>query len=247
MAAGLLRSWSGLRGGAAHGTPPHTRPPYPSALQSGVGGCTHPAPTPRPALCTCAHDAPRTSPTPSPPPPPGSLVKRAMHGTRMLSWQEIREQYGREVVNLRNEGRWVFLNTLFSVSEAVMFAQVGVLGPLQRPTLGAAAGRCRWPLPLAASCARLVAGEPGRRWPAPPAGPRLPAPAAPALFAARSHTSCPDCICSCRGSQPAGQLGRGWAQRCAPPPIPHPPLCTHDPDARLPLCSWWTGSTGACL
>ena len=59
------------------------------------------------------------------PPPALSLVKRAMHGTRMLSWQEIREQYGREVVNLRNEGRWVFLNTLFSVSEAVMYMQVG--------------------------------------------------------------------------------------------------------------------------
>lgn len=30
----------------------------------------------------------------------------------------------REVVNLRNEGRWVFLNTLFSVSEAVMYMQL---------------------------------------------------------------------------------------------------------------------------
>lgn len=48
-----------------------------------------------------------------------------MHGTRMMSWQEIRELYGREVVNLRNEGRWVFLNTLFSVSEGVMYTQVG--------------------------------------------------------------------------------------------------------------------------
>ena len=52
------------------------------------------------------------------------LVKRAMHGTRMLSWHEIRTLYGREVVNLRNEGRWVFLNTLFSVSEAVMYMQL---------------------------------------------------------------------------------------------------------------------------
>lgn len=52
------------------------------------------------------------------------LVKRAMHGTRMMSWQEIRQFYGREVVNLRHEGRWVFLNTLFSVSEAVMYMQV---------------------------------------------------------------------------------------------------------------------------
>lgn len=55
--------------------------------------------------------------------PLARLVKRAMHGTRMMSWQEIRELYGREVVNLRNEGRWVFLNTLFSVSEAVMYMQ----------------------------------------------------------------------------------------------------------------------------
>lgn len=52
------------------------------------------------------------------------LVKRAMHGTRMMSWQEIRQFYGREVVNLRHEGRWVFLNTLFSVSEAVMYMQL---------------------------------------------------------------------------------------------------------------------------
>lgn len=52
------------------------------------------------------------------------LVKRAMHGTRMMGWQEIRQFYGREVVNLRNEGRWVFLNTLFSVSEAVMYMQL---------------------------------------------------------------------------------------------------------------------------
>lgn len=58
--------------------------------------------------------------------PRSSLVKRAMHGTRMMTWQEIRELYGREVVNLRNEGRWVFLNTLFSVSEAVMYMQVGL-------------------------------------------------------------------------------------------------------------------------
>eukprot|EP00879_Flechtneria_rotunda_P021250 GHRR01022387.1.p1 GENE.GHRR01022387.1~~GHRR01022387.1.p1 ORF type:complete len:407 (+),score=114.76 GHRR01022387.1:166-1386(+) len=52
------------------------------------------------------------------------LVKRAMHGTRMMGWQEIRQFYGREVVNLRNEGRWVFLNTLFSVSEGVMYMQL---------------------------------------------------------------------------------------------------------------------------
>lgn len=54
------------------------------------------------------------------------FVKRAMHGTRMLSWSEIRNTYGRDLVNLRNEGRWQFLNTLFSVSEAVMYMQVTV-------------------------------------------------------------------------------------------------------------------------
>eukprot|EP00798_Chlamydomonas_sp_ICE-L_P019954 gene19954-26662_t len=52
------------------------------------------------------------------------LVKRAMHGTRMMTMKEIRELYGRETVKLRNESRWVFLNTLFSVSEAVMFSQL---------------------------------------------------------------------------------------------------------------------------
>ena len=52
------------------------------------------------------------------------LVKRAMHGTRMMSVAEIRQVYGREVVNLRNEGRWLFLNTLFSVSEACMMQQL---------------------------------------------------------------------------------------------------------------------------
>ena len=52
------------------------------------------------------------------------IVKRAMHGTRMLSPAEVRASYGRETVSLSNSSRWVFLNTLFSVSEAVMFAQL---------------------------------------------------------------------------------------------------------------------------
>lgn len=46
-----------------------------------------------------------------------------MHGTRLMSWSEVRETYGRELVNLRNEGRYTFLNTLFSVSEAVLYMQ----------------------------------------------------------------------------------------------------------------------------
>lgn len=32
--------------------------------------------------------------------------------------------YGRELVDLRKESRWEFLNTLFSVSEAVAYMQV---------------------------------------------------------------------------------------------------------------------------
>ncbi|ONK67650.1 uncharacterized protein A4U43_C05F2280 [Asparagus officinalis] len=51
-------------------------------------------------------------------------VKRAMHGTNMLSTKAVSEIYGRELVDLRNESRWEFLNTLFSVSEAVMYMQM---------------------------------------------------------------------------------------------------------------------------
>ena len=36
---------------------------------------------------------------------------------------QVRESYGRELVNLRNESRFIFLNTLFSVSEAVLYMQ----------------------------------------------------------------------------------------------------------------------------
>ncbi|KAK2969677.1 hypothetical protein RJ640_025854 [Escallonia rubra] len=50
-------------------------------------------------------------------------VKRAMHGTKMLSTQAVSEMYGRELVDLRKESRWEFLNTLFSVSEAVAYMQ----------------------------------------------------------------------------------------------------------------------------
>lgn len=34
------------------------------------------------------------------------------------------EIYGRELVDLREESKWEFLNTLFSVSEAVAYMQV---------------------------------------------------------------------------------------------------------------------------
>ncbi|GAB2265537.1 hypothetical protein Dimus_000585 [Dionaea muscipula] len=51
-------------------------------------------------------------------------VKRAMHGTTMLSTRAVSEIYGRELVDLRKENRWEFLNTFFSVSEAVAYMQM---------------------------------------------------------------------------------------------------------------------------
>ena len=51
------------------------------------------------------------------------FVKRAVHGTRLLSWDEQRKTYARTVVDL-NDHRWVFLNTLFSLSEGCLFAQL---------------------------------------------------------------------------------------------------------------------------
>lgn len=50
-----------------------------------------------------------------------------MHGTRIMSWGEVRQVYGRELINLRHESRFVFLNTLFSVSEGVMYMQVRLI------------------------------------------------------------------------------------------------------------------------
>ncbi|KAM0879862.1 hypothetical protein ACQ4PT_033953 [Festuca glaucescens] len=51
-------------------------------------------------------------------------IKRVMHGTQMLPTRAVSEIYGRELVDLRKENTWEFLNTLFSVSEAVMFMQM---------------------------------------------------------------------------------------------------------------------------
>ncbi|KAK9080074.1 hypothetical protein SSX86_001749 [Deinandra increscens subsp. villosa] len=62
-------------------------------------------------------------------------VKRAMHGTKLLSTQAVSEIYGRELVDLRKESKWEFLNTLFSVSEAVAYMQMvdrldeGIISP----------------------------------------------------------------------------------------------------------------------
>ncbi|WP_373047440.1 HAD-IG family 5'-nucleotidase [Vulgatibacter sp.] len=51
------------------------------------------------------------------------FVKKAAHGTRVLGWEEQREAYTRTIVDLA-ERRWAFLNTLFSLSEACMYAQL---------------------------------------------------------------------------------------------------------------------------
>ena len=50
------------------------------------------------------------------------FVKRAMHGTRMLGFPEQRDAYAQTLVDL-SDPRWVFLNTLFSLSEGCLFAQ----------------------------------------------------------------------------------------------------------------------------
>jgi HAD superfamily 5'-nucleotidase-like hydrolase len=50
-------------------------------------------------------------------------VKRAVHGTRQLDFEAQRRVYARAIVDL-SEPRWVFLNTLFALSEACMYAQL---------------------------------------------------------------------------------------------------------------------------
>ncbi|XP_059450053.1 uncharacterized protein LOC132181025 [Corylus avellana] len=78
-------------------------------------------------------------------------IKRAMHGTKMLSTRAVSEMYGRELVDLRKESQWEFMNTLFSVSEAVAYMQMvdrlddgaitAKLGPLDYKGLYKAVGR----------------------------------------------------------------------------------------------------------
>ena len=50
-------------------------------------------------------------------------VIRAAHGTEMLSFPDQRAQYGTTTVALADE-RWVFMNTLFSLSAASLYAQL---------------------------------------------------------------------------------------------------------------------------
>jgi HAD superfamily 5'-nucleotidase-like hydrolase len=51
------------------------------------------------------------------------FVKKAIHGTRSMTFEEQREAYSRTIVDL-HEPRWVFLNTLFSLSEGCIYAQL---------------------------------------------------------------------------------------------------------------------------
>lgn len=50
-------------------------------------------------------------------------VKYAFHGSRALPLDEKRSAYNQTVVDL-NDSRWVFLNTLFSISEAGIYLQL---------------------------------------------------------------------------------------------------------------------------
>ena len=50
-------------------------------------------------------------------------VTRASHGTRALNHEEQRAIYSRVLIDL-SERRWLFLNTLFSLSEACLYAQL---------------------------------------------------------------------------------------------------------------------------
>lgn len=51
------------------------------------------------------------------------FVKKAMHGTRDLDYDEMRTSYMRTMVDLHLP-RWIFLNTLFSLSEACLYMQL---------------------------------------------------------------------------------------------------------------------------
>ena len=64
-------------------------------------------------------------------------VKRAFHGTEPLDFNAQRQTYERTLVDL-NEKRWLFLNTLFSISEACMYMQLVDL--LDAGELGASMG-----------------------------------------------------------------------------------------------------------
>ena len=51
------------------------------------------------------------------------FVKKALHGTRPMDFDAQRTEYTRTIIDLA-EKRWMFLNTLFSLSEACIYAQL---------------------------------------------------------------------------------------------------------------------------
>ena len=60
-------------------------------------------------------------------------IKRACHGTAFMEFDAQRVTYARTLVDLRDH-RWAFMNTLFSLSEACMYAQlVDLLDARQLP------------------------------------------------------------------------------------------------------------------
>jgi len=60
-------------------------------------------------------------------------IKQACHGTRRMEFRVVRDAYARVMVDLA-ESRYVFLNTLFSLSEGCMYAQlVDLLDSRQLP------------------------------------------------------------------------------------------------------------------
>ncbi len=64
-------------------------------------------------------------------------IKRAMHGTTFVDYETMRRTYARTIVDL-GEPRFVFLNTLFSLSEACMYA--GLVDLLEAGKLPTAMG-----------------------------------------------------------------------------------------------------------
>jgi 5'-nucleotidase len=51
------------------------------------------------------------------------FIKQALHGTQPMDFEAQRKNYARTIVDL-SESRWVFLNTLFSLSEGCFYAQL---------------------------------------------------------------------------------------------------------------------------
>ncbi|MCP3140095.1 HAD-IG family 5'-nucleotidase [Pyxidicoccus xibeiensis] len=51
------------------------------------------------------------------------IIKKALHGTRAMEFDAQRDEYSSTLIDL-HERRWVFLNTLFSLSEACIYAQL---------------------------------------------------------------------------------------------------------------------------